>query len=72
MTLSPVDLAQRMNQPNTPKQWNELYEEHFGVEVPYTGIRDPNEHLDAVIGALYNNRKLVAVEIKKGMHDLQE
>lgn len=69
MSLDREALKERIKDTETPEEWNLLYEEHFGEEVPYTGIRNPNEHLQKIINSLKRNKKIVGIKLNNDFDD---
>jgi hypothetical protein len=47
------------------KGFYDLYKEIFDEEVPETQTRNPNEEIENICNAIYNNEKLIAKPLAK-------
>ena len=55
MTLSKKERLDKLKKAETGKDYHNLYEEVFGEEYPETVTRDPNEDIENMVQAIYDN-----------------
>tara|TARA_Y100000114_G_scaffold84047_1_gene77585 strand:- start:225 stop:434 length:210 start_codon:yes stop_codon:yes gene_type:complete len=55
MTLSKKERLNKLKKAETGKDYHNLYEEVFGEEYPETVTRDPNEDIENMVQAIYDN-----------------
>ncbi len=65
MILTEEQRRTKLLECETGKDFHSLYELVFGEEVPETETRNPNEELDMIISAIYDNKKIDGVILLK-------
>ena len=65
MSLTEEQRRTKLLECETGKDFHSLYELIFGEEVPETETRNPNEELDMIISAIYDNKKIDGVILLK-------
>jgi len=65
MSLTEEQRRTKLLECETGKDFHSLYELVFGEEVPETETRNPNEELDMIISAIYDNKKIDGVILPK-------
>jgi|TARA_R100000750_G_scaffold13271_1_gene8506 hypothetical protein len=65
MSLTEEQRRTKLLECETGKDFHSLYELVFGEEVPETETRNPNEELDMIISAIYDNKKIDGVILLK-------
>jgi|TARA_R100000655_G_scaffold48516_1_gene85951 hypothetical protein len=65
MILTEEQRRTKLLECETGKDFHSLYELVFGEEVPETETRNPNEELDMIISAIYDNKKIDGVILPK-------
>ena len=65
MILTEEKRRNKLLECKTGKDFHSLYEFVFGEEVPEMNIRNPNEELDIIISAIYDNKKIEGVILPK-------
>lgn len=55
MTLSKKERLNKLKKAETGKDYHNLYEEVFGEEYPETVTRDPNDDIENMVQAIYDN-----------------
>ena len=55
MTLSKKERLDKLKKAETGKDYYNLYKEVFGEEYPETVTRDPNEVIENMVQAIYDN-----------------
>lgn len=68
MNLTNEERLIKLSECETSKDFHSLYELNFGEEAPETITRDPNESLEAIIDAIYNNKKIKGVDLPKDIN----
>ena len=63
MTLTTEERREKLLECETGKDFHSLYELVFGEIVPETQTRDPNEELEIIIFAIYDNKKIEGVTL---------
>tara|TARA_R110000824_G_scaffold6017_4_gene27685 strand:+ start:2512 stop:2721 length:210 start_codon:yes stop_codon:yes gene_type:complete len=65
MSLTTEKIREKLLECETGKDFHSLYELVFGEIVPETVTRNPNEELENIIFAIYNNKKIKGVVLPK-------
>jgi len=63
MKLTNDERRSRLAECETSADFHNLYEIVFKEEVPEQFKRDPNEILDDIINAIYDNKKIIGVDL---------
>jgi hypothetical protein len=61
MSLTTKERREKLLECETGKDFHSLYELVFGEIVPETVTRNPNEELENIIFAIYDNKKIEGV-----------
>ena len=65
MILTEKERRQKLLDVKSNKGFYDLYKEVFKEEVPETQTRSPNEEIENIMNAIYNNEKLIAKPLAK-------
>ena len=63
MQITKEQRLSRLAECETSADFHNLYEIVFKEEVPEQFKRDPNEILDDIINAIYDNKKIIGVDL---------
>ena len=65
MILTEKERRQKLLDVKSNEGFYDLYKEVFKEEVPETQTRNPNEAMENICNAIYNNQKLIAEPLAK-------
>ena len=66
MALTKKERLDKLEKAETGKDYHDLYVEVFGTEYPETVTRDPNDDIENLIQAIYDNIPVQEVVLPKG------
>ena len=66
MALSEKERLDKLEKAETGKDYHDLYVEVFGVEYPETVTRDPNDDIENLVQAIFDNIPVEEVVLPKG------
>ena len=66
MALTEKQRIDKLSKVQTGKEYHDLYEEVFGEEYPETVTRDPNDDIDRIAQAIFDNVPVKEVVLPKG------
>ena len=68
MNLTQEQKLIKLSECETSKDYHTLYELIFSEEVPETNTSNPNEDLENIIDAIYDNKKMKSMNLPKDIN----
>tara|TARA_B100000886_G_scaffold336292_1_gene294767 strand:- start:11919 stop:12128 length:210 start_codon:yes stop_codon:yes gene_type:complete len=65
MALTKKERLEKLDLAETGKEYHDLYKEVFGVEYPETVTRNPNDDIENLVQAIFDNVPVEKVNLPK-------